>query len=850
MNDNIRDIIDKINSEKNNASDLPDTFEFEVGEENSVFEYGEKTEEVSEDVPESTDEPTVEATQPLFEAMEEKPEEHTVDTPQGIFKAYVPRFTEVSETYRMKNDPRPRKDGKTVVTLEEEKVVEEKEIVQDSYATEQVDPTAELEENVPDAVIVNMSMPTEDEDADTLNVYKFAQNESAPEEVKERTVDDEREEINRLISRPEEKAEDAAVEAEAEETIAPDTAEPKHFDLPDPDSGINVVDFDEDSEQKGISPDGVSEYVPEKGKGIGREFELPIQRDSIKDRFLDAIMAARIRLGAIAFFTLLILAFEISVRYNLFDYKKLALFTFSGSVAVIDFLLGASVFLLALPEILRALAAFIDKKIVSELSLLIGFAVLLGYTMSILLIKVYTYPLYGFLFALLPLFAVIGTLSRLNADFLAFKLISKNGEKQILEKKLTRELPEENLALDGLVDEYSSRTARIFRAAFITDFYKRTSVASEKNSHNGLVMGLSLALSLIVSVICYFLVDGVVTVPSSFALVFLLGFPAFLLLSHKVPFRYAESSAFSEESAVLGEQSCFDFSDVDVICFEDSEIFGVDDVNLKRFMLYGDRDNMENVMRKMCSLFSVVGGPLKTIFFNALDNRVRHNPATNVSVDSDGLCGEIGGRMIYAGTEEYMLRHGIAIPEGAAGNERKNDTTKIMYAAEDKEVYAKFYIRYSFSEEFTMLLPALKEQGITPLIYTSDPNLSNDLLKRLTAGQDSVRVMKRYTPGTTDEKLHNRVSSGMVTVGDKINAINLVLLAKKYKRFSERITVSELTAMGAGIVAGAILSFLGVTDILMAMLGAWHLLWAMVLLFSSKKAFLKGKHPTEEQENG
>jgi hypothetical protein len=216
-------------------------------------------------------------------------------------------------------------------------------------------------------------------------------------------------------------------------------------------------------------------------------------------------------------------------------------------------------------------------------------------------------------------------------------------------------------------------------------------------------------------------------------------------------------------------------------------------------------------------------------------------------IESDGLSGEVNGKLILAGSEEYMLRHGIAIPDRASAD-RKNDTTKIMYAAENNEVYAKFYIRYSFSEEFTMLLPALKEQGITPLIYTSDPNLSNDLLRRLTAGADCVRVMKRMVPGTTDEKLHNRVSSGMVTVGDKINAINLILLSKKYKKFSERLTVSELTAMGLGLAAAIVLSFVKITEIPVAFFGLWHILWGLVLHFSSKKTFIGGKSFSEEKE--
>jgi cation transport ATPase len=290
---------------------------------------------------------------------------------------------------------------------------------------------------------------------------------------------------------------------------------------------------------------------------------------------------------------------------------------------------------------------------------------------------------------------------------------------------------------------------------------------------------------------------------------------------------------------MVGERAYFDFSAVDVIAFDDTEIFGVEDVNLKRFMLYGDRDNIEKAMRQMYSLFSVVGGPLYKIFAKALDNRVRHAPATAVSIEADGVCGNLSSKVIAAGTEEYMRRHGIAVPEGSK-QEFGIDTTKVMYAAEDGEVYAKFYIRYSFSEEFTMLLPELKREHIVPLIYTSDPNLSNDLLKTLTAGSDCMRVVKKLEPGSDNEKIYRRVSAGVVTYGDKINAINTILLARKHRDFSERVAITELYAISLAAAAGIILSVLGVT-LPSIVYGLWHVAWCFALSLSSKRAFLVEK---------
>ena len=327
---------------------------------------------------------------------------------------------------------------------------------------------------------------------------------------------------------------------------------------------------------------------------------------------------------------------------------------------------------------------------------------------------------------------------------------------------------------------------------------------------------------------------------SALALVFLLGSPAALLLSHKLPYFYAQREAQSEDSTVIGEATFLEYSDVDVIAFEDTEIFGTDDVNLKRFMLYGERDNMEKVMRQMSSLFAAVGGPLEYIFQSALDKR--SHPATAVLVESDGISGEVDGVRIYAGTEDYMLRHDVKIPDGAARPEpHGTGTTKIMYAAEAGEVYAKFYIRYSFSEEFTMLLPELRKKGIVPLIYTRDPNVSNELLLLLTAGQYSIRVMKRLAPGNDETPIFRRVSAGVVTYGNKINAINIILLTKRYKSFLNTVTKLEYYAVGVGTLVGAVLSLALSSPIPSALAALWQIALSAALGIASKKIFRKDR---------
>ena len=767
----------------------------------------------------------------------------TPDTKTRIFTTYVPRFTEVSETYRMSDDPRPvTADAPRPVARRTVAVEETKSENNQKPDAPHLDPTAEIDSEVKEAVVVNLGKGEESDAADTLKVFKFSERESAPAEKRERTADDERADLKKLITpdepTPEPTPEPEEVEEEiAEPAPAPMPEPPKNTTIPDPDDGkLSVVDYTSRTvaPRTPTAPDGVSDTDVAAAKKHSGEFTHQLQRDGFKDSFLDSRMSVRIRAIAAAIITALLLVAENLWLFGLNVAELLHVNSVPGALAIIDLQFAICLFVLAIPELIRAFRYLFRGRLLPEISLAVGLAVLTCYTVVIVIEAPATYPLYGFIFAIGVILAIVAAYYRIGADFTAFRLVSKNSEKRFIDKKLTRTLTEENIALDGAIDEYNSSTARLFRAAFITDFFKRTARSAESTAHNLILVTVSLGASVVLALVTFFLPGGTpVLAVSAFALTYLLSVPAVAILDHKITYADSQRTALAEDSTAVGETAYLDYSGVDVVAFRDTEIFGPDDVNLKRFMLYGDRDSMEKAMRQMSSLFAVVGGPLDHIFSSALEKRC--HPASSPIIETDGLSGDVDGRRIAAGTEEYMIRHGIRIPDGAVRQENGGiDTTKVMYASENGEVYAKFYIRYSFSEEFTSILPSLKESGIFPLIYTRDPNVSNELLRRLSAGADCMRVMKRLHHGDEDDPLYRRVSAGMVTYGDKLSAINMLLLSKKYVRISRIFGRIETASMAVGIVASAILSLAVASPIPSVAFGLWQILLASAVRLVSR----------------
>ena len=394
------------------------------------------------------------------------------------------------------------------------------------------------------------------------------------------------------------------------------------------------------------------------------------------------------------------------------------------------------------------------------------------------------------------------------------------------------------------IDEYKSRCARVFDTNFVSGFYGNSKKNSEKTKNNLIILAIAFGVALVGGIVMLFVKGSVspISAISTFALVVSLSVPAFSILSHKLPFSDAEKEATKFDGAIIGESTLDDYSGVDVIAFEDTEVFGPDDVWIKSAS--DRRSDYLDSTRKMASLFAALGGPLCRVFENALNKK--YSPARDVVIEDDGAEGTVDNERVMAGTAEYMRRHGVKIP---AGNDIKTGSTRVIYAAANGTFFATFTVHYSFSEEFALLLSAMREEKITPLVYTRDFNINNEFMRILTGGSDVIRVMKKYTPAK-EKRVYGKINSALVTRGDKASAIGLILTAKRYNRFQSLLSVTEISAAASGAVLAVLISVGNMTATLpTVILALWQLGWTVALGIMSRKSFRsreKGNKNAEE----
>ena len=778
-----------------------------------------------------------------------------------IWKTYVPRFTEVTDNYNYiadnslaqksvsaqridsGNDPAPSTEGAANRTVSVK--VEQLTALAD---VDESDPTAELDHDIDQAVVVNVGSGTDSAiENDTINVFKFPTEGEGKVKEEETEEDRTRRNIAELTGHKWQTDDGNAEEPSSSETV--DESSPEVLDteneteeksafstdawsdtVPDSEKLSEVYAADDSAEAEEETPKNVSNKKV--SASDTSEYNSFATRDVFKDRFLDTTMAVKLRLIVAVLLGAFTLVFE-----NLYLFGVQLFEGASVSHGVIDACLICALFLIALPEAVRGLKAFLRGVLAPEFSSALSVILLLVYTlvMAITAPAEVSYPLFGFVATILSVNSVIASYCIYYADFAAFKMISDKGIKHVYDTMLTRDMERENLALDGAIDEYKSKTARSFDAGFISDFVKNSSRRYENTKNNAIVLAVTLGVAIVAGAVMLFVGEnGAVSGFSSFALVIALASPAFAVMSHKLPFANAEREAIFEGGAIIGERTMYDFAGVDVVAFEDTEVFGTDDVSFKSISLSDGRTDFDDAMRKMSSLFTALGGPLSNVFAKTLNKK--YSAAENVVIEDDGAEGLIDGKRVMAGTFDYMQRHGVRTP---MRTEPSLGSTKIMYAAEEGEIFAKFTVNYAFSEEFALMLSAMREKGIVPLIYTRDFNISNEFLRFLTSGADVIRVMRRYTP-ERPKKVFGKISASFVTLKDKTSAVNMLMIARKYSAFQSRLAVTEMLAASVGATLAVVIALCNMTSALPSiLLGGWQIIWTAVLAIISVGTFNK-----------
>lgn len=151
------------------------------------------------------------------------------------------------------------------------------------------------------------------------------------------------------------------------------------------------------------------------------------------------------------------------------------------------------------------------------------------------------------------------------------------------------------------------------------------------------------------------------------------------------------------------------------------------------------------------------GGPLAGVLRRVIENRtdMLEEVDTLLYEQEMGLSGWVGGRRVLVGNRRLLENHGVDVPSRDYEMRYTKDGRQLVYLSTGGELCAMFVVSYTADKSIAQALDSLSRAGVTLLIRTCDPNVTQELVRDVfRIDEDTVRILDAMA-GRVYETLNN-----------------------------------------------------------------------------------------------
>ena len=576
-----------------------------------------------------------------------------------------------------------------------------------------------------------------------------------------------------------------------------------------------------------------AENTADNAPNDGYEYTERLQNQEIKNMYDFAVKGIGKKLIFSFIFTLALLALE---NFSLFFKDLTGIF----SIADYPYLhLGVGTGLLILSalcaheQIYHGFKSIINKEFLPESIGVVSLAIALIHSItSIVLVSFGHIPtvMFNFVASAVLLGTILYSFVNVVREEYGFRIIASKDAKFILERvhqgNAEAEYDTFTTTSNG---EYNGQIARIEKTGFVRNYFYNTNANVDIRKFMGIYYLVALVLSIAVAVFYAVSSGDVHSITAYFGVSLLLTLPIGTLCAYSVPFYLGNKRLFDDDAAIIGEDSVKSFSKIDVVVVNETTAFPPQNVKIQHLHVYNDY-TIEKVLYYASKGFSVVGGALAEVFDAAANEIVTSSRGVRFMCSGRGYLGvRVDGEKVIFADKFGMTSQGIEI-----GNEREGKEGLCpMYIAVDGVLAAKLYIKYEIDEEFLRIARLLNKNGTGIGIRTFDPNLNNDLIKKLTSFKKrDLRVIKltsvKEITRQTESKDGKIVSRGLSKC-----LIKAVPVCKKILFTRKVIKAIKIVASLGGAVLAALWAFGKLSFAYSAHIVGYHLVFVLIMMLAS-----------------
>lgn len=432
---------------------------------------------------------------------------------------------------------------------------------------------------------------------------------------------------------------------------------------------------------------------------------------------------------------------------------------------------------------------------------------------------------YNFVPAALLLGTILYSFVNVVREEYGFRVISGKDSKFILERVQHKNAEAEFDTFTTTTNEFNGQIARVGKTGFVKNFFRNTNASVDIGKFMKIYFVIAILAPVVFAVISAIRLGTATVITGYWGMGVLLMLPVGILCAYSVPFYIGNKRLFEDGVAIIGEDAVTEFSDMDVVVVNDTTAFPPQNIKIQHFHVYNDY-TLEKILYYAANGFSIVGGPLAEVFDNAAnETMVASKHVRFMCSGRSYLCVKIDSDKVIFADKFGMTYQGIEV-----GNERESrDGTSIMYVAINGVLAAKLYIKYDIDYEFLKVVRLLNKNGVGVGIRSFDPNLNNELVKKVTSFKKrDLRVIKLTTIDEVSKPSATK-DARIASKGLSRSLIKAIPVCKKIISTRKVLRAIKIIASIGGAVLLGLWSFGKLNFLCSAHIAGYHLAFVVIM---------------------
>ena len=278
----------------------------------------------------------------------------------------------------------------------------------------------------------------------------------------------------------------------------------------------------------------------------------------------------------------------------------------------------------------------------------------------------------------------------------------------------------------------------------IEDFMKYSTFSTFLNGKTNIITLVSLVLSILSGVVAFAFFDSLLYAFYSAAAVLCLIANPVLLMIDAFPLYHSSKKLARRGAMIAGKAGAEQVEEANAVVINSKDIFPSGSITLHRMQVLSE-NNLEDTILRAASLTEAMQSPLSPIF-----KKIAGNSNITSFPDSDtikyeealGISGWVDNRLMFIGNRTLLEAHGISVPDVELDRKILMQGYFPVYVASGNKAYALLIVKYEADYSVAKELRTLTNSGVTLLVKTSDPNLTEEMIcDYFGLYEDTVKVM-------------------------------------------------------------------------------------------------------------